>query len=183
MQNGMSLVPRTHCCMEPYARPGTVLCAGHTGSSQVGPVQIPRDSEKTLGELSSTLRSDLTAPGQPPPAWQLFSSTKHFTARKDFMSFLVLHVPGRHFLPSSHDREWGQSFVLSAATTKPRHSAACSLSTRQMTQTTDAWKFSGKSPGRHGGQRSESFQVRQEPRILFKLFDYLKNFQVHRKDE
>lgn len=51
----------------------------------------------------------------------------YFPARKDFTSFLVLHVPGGCFLPSSHDHE--QAGLLSPATTKRCCSAACSLST------------------------------------------------------
>lgn len=50
------------------------------------------------------------------------------------MSFLVLHVPGGHFLPSSHDESarTHQPFVPGAAATERGHSAACSLSTKCM---------------------------------------------------
>lgn len=171
--------------MESCAGLGTVLCAGHALNPPRQVLFRSPETQKTLRELSSSLSSDLTASalnGWPAaPAQRLFSSTKHFTARKGFMSFLVLHVPGNHFLPSSCNREWGQSFVPGAATTKHRHSAACSLLTRQMAQTPDAWKSPVRSPGKRGGQKSESFQVRQKPQTLFHLFDVFGKFSSLQK--
>lgn len=101
------------------------------------------------------------------------------------MSFLVLHVPGGHFLPSSHGREWSQPFVLNAATTKHRHSAACSLSTTQTAQTTDAWKSSGRPQGKGGGQGTEVrvFLRQREPQTLFNMSDVLFIWKIFKPAE
>ena len=94
----------------------------------------PQRLREKAQEFCSTSRSDLGAPAldcwPADPSLATIPSTVHFEARKGFMSFLTLHAPGRHFLPSSRDRERGQPFVLgAAAATKRSHSAACSLST------------------------------------------------------
>lgn len=109
------------------------LCWTHAGCPQVGSVQSPRDSEEKVQlALRSTPRSDLTAHTL---------RTTHFTASKDFMSFLALHVPGI-LLPRTGSQA---ALCPQPASTKHCHPAACSW----LTKGTDnkCQESSGSFPG------------------------------------